>query len=82
MKDKYIPISCSFYDEFEAAAVKHIDCEIIYIDKKKEKKVESKVVDFKTIEKEEFVILENKKMIRLDKVILFNGISPKDKNYC
>jgi len=82
MQNDYIPISCSFYDELESAAVKGIDCEIIFKKDKEEKKAFSKVVDFKTIKKEEFMFLENGEKIRLDNIVLFNGISPQDKNYC
>lgn len=82
MKNDYIPIACAFYDELESAAVKKVDCEIVYLEDNKEKKVTAKIVDFKTKEKQEFMILDNKEKIRLDKIVLFNGNSPKDKNYC
>ncbi|WP_072682619.1 Rho-binding antiterminator [Arcobacter sp. LA11] len=82
MSNDYIPIPCAFYDELEAAAVKKIDCEIVYLDKENKKTINTKVVDFKTSNKEEFVILANNQKIRLDKIVLFNNLSPKDKNYC
>lgn len=82
MKNNYIPISCAFYDEFEAAAVKKVQCEIVYLENNEKKCVHAKVVDFKSINKEEFMILDNNLQIRLDKILLFNGISPKDKDYC
>ena len=82
MKDEYIPISCAFYDEFEAAAVKRIECTILYKDENEEKTVIAKVVDFKTKDKQEFMILDNGLKIRLDKIVLFNNLSPEDKNYC
>ncbi len=82
MEDKYIPISCAYYDEFEAAAVKRIECTIVYKDKNEEKTINAKVIDFKTINKEEFMILDNGLKIRLDKIVLFNDLSPSDKDYC
>ena len=82
MSNDYIPIPCTFYDELEAAAVKKVDCEIIYIDKYIEKTIKAKIIDFKTKNKEEFMILSNNQIIRLDKIVIFNNISPKDKNYC
>lgn len=82
MTNDYLPISCAFYDELESAAVKRLDCEIVYLEDDKEKTVNAKVVDFKSKEKQEFMVLDNKQMIRLDKIVLFNGIAPSDKNYC
>ena len=82
MSNDYNPISCAYYDEFESAAVKRIDCEIVFIENEQEKTIHAKVVDFKTKDKQEFMILDNEDMIRLDKIVLFNGISPNDKNYC
>ena len=82
MEDKYTPISCAFYDEFEAAAVKRIECTIVYKDEKEEKTIKAKVLDFKTKDKQEFMVLDNGLKIRLDKILLFNNLSPEDKNYC
>ncbi len=82
MNKKYTPVPCSFYDELEAAVVKKLNCEIIYLENEEEKIINSKVIDLKNIQKEEFMILENNQQIRLDFILFFNGISPKDKNYC
>lgn len=82
MTNDYTPISCAYYDEFEAAAVKRIDCEIIYLEDEEERTINAKVIDFKTIEKQEFMILDNALKIRLDRIISFNGLKPSDKNYC
>lgn len=82
MSHDYIPISCAFYDELEAAAVKKIESTIIYKEQEQIKTINGLIVDFKTKDKEEFLILENKKQIRLDKIISFNNLKPEDKNYC
>jgi len=82
MSDDYIPISCAFYDELEAAAVKKIPSLIEYTHENNIKSVKGVVVDFKTFIKQEFLILDNKQEIRLDKIISFNGLKPSDKNYC
>ncbi|RXK06663.1 transcriptional antiterminator Rof [Halarcobacter bivalviorum] len=82
MNKKYTPVPCAFYDELEAAVVKKLNCEIIYLENEEEKIINSKVIDLKNIQKEEFMILENNQQIRLDFILFFNGISPKDKNYC
>ena len=82
MSDKYEAISCAFYDELEAAAVKRTLCTIVYEENGEEKSVAGLVVDFKTANKEEFMILDDKTIIRLDKIKDFNGIKPEDKMYC
>lgn len=82
MSHDYTPISCSFYDELEAAAVKKIPSTIIYKDKEDVKTIKGLIADFKTKDKKEFLILENKKQIRLDKIISFNDLKPEDKDYC
>ncbi len=82
MSNDYVPISCAFYDELEAAAVKKIYSTIQYQEDNKIKTIQGYVIDFKTFTKQEFLILDNKMQIRLDKIITFNNLSPKDKNYC
>ena len=80
--DEYQRISCHFYDVLEAAAVKRILCKIVYKEDEKEKEIEQKVVDFKIIDKAEYMILDNSQKIRLDKILLFNNVNPNDNNYC
>jgi Rho-binding antiterminator len=80
MGDIYKTVSCHFYDELEAMAVKKILCKISYFDNENEKYIEDFIMDFKTKNKEEFVILSNKLQIRLDKIIKINDLIPKD--YC
>lgn len=82
MNDTYEPISCAFYDELESAAVKKLQCEIVYLEGDEKRTISTKIVDFKTIEKQEFMVLENKKIIRLDKIIAFNSISKENRQYC
>lgn len=79
MSTDYIPISCSFYDELEAAAVKKISVPIIYLENNQKKKIEAKVVDFRTFLKEEFVILDSGLEIRLDRIVEFNNLSPDNE---
>lgn len=82
MTSDYIPISCAFYDELEACAVKKALCTIVYKEDEEIKTVEALIVDFKTLKKEEFMILDDCTQIRLDKIISFNNIKPKDRMYC
>lgn len=80
MDDKYKTISCHFYDELEALAVKKVLLKITYFENENEKHIEDIIVNFKTKNKEEFLILKNRLIIRLDKIIKINGLIPKD--YC
>jgi len=74
--DEYKRVSCHFYDVLETAAVKKILSKIVYIEDDKEKEIEQKVIDFKIIDKAEYMILDNSQKIRLDKIVLFNNINP------
>jgi len=80
--DKYQSISCHFYDELEAAAVKKVLCTIIYKEGEEKKEIQQKIMDLKIINKAEYMILDNSQKIRLDKVVLFNNLKPNDKKYC
>ena len=80
--DEYKRISCHFYDILEAAAVKRVLSKIIYKEDDEERQIEQRVIDFKIIDKAEYMILESKQKIRLDKIVLFNNINPSDNQYC
>ena len=78
MDDVYKTVSCQFYDELEALAIKKIKSKIFYMDNENEKYIEDIIVDFKTKNKEEFLILNNGTQIRLDKIIKINDMSPSN----
>ena len=78
MGDIYKTVSCQFYDELEALAVKRIKSKIIYMDNENEKSIEDIIVDFRTKNKEEFLILSDGTQIRLDKIIKINEITPSN----
>ena len=78
MGDIYKTVSCQFYDELEALAVKEIKSKILYMDNENEKSVEDIIIDFKTKNKEEFLILRDGTQIRLDKIIKINEITPSN----
>jgi Rho-binding antiterminator len=77
----YSPISCSFYDELEAAATRR---ELVIVDfwgaDNTQQQTQSFIKNLYTKSKEEFVELENNTTIRLDQIIAINGKSPV--NYC
>lgn len=72
MENKYIPISCHFYDELESLAVKRIKSKIVFLEDDLKNEIEDFIVDFKNINKEEFMILSSGKQIRLDKIVKVN----------
>lgn len=78
MEDKYKTVSCHFYDELEALAVKKVLSKIIYLENENEKYIEDIIVDFKTKNKEEFLILKNGIQIRLDKITKINELNPSN----
>ncbi len=78
MGDIYRTVSCQFYDELEALAVKKIKSKILYMDNENEKSVEDIIIDFKTKNKEEFLILSDRTQIRLDKIIAINEVTPSN----
>lgn len=78
MGDIYKTVSCQFYDELEALAVKKIKSKIFYMDNENEKSIEDIIVDFRTKNKEEFLILNDGTQIRLDKIIKINEITPSN----
>ena len=52
MGDIYKTVSCHFYDELEALAVKKVLSKITYSENENEKYIEDIIVDFKTKNKE------------------------------
>ena len=74
MDNKYHAISCHFYDELEVLAVNKIIAKITYFENENEMTIEDLIVDFKTKNKEEFLILKNGTQIRLDKIIKINDL--------
>ena len=80
---KYQPISCHYYDELEALATQKAICHLHYRSADGQANcLESKLIDFQTIDKEEFLIVENNFRIRLDQIICVNDLFPDDAAYC
>jgi Rho-binding antiterminator len=73
MKTNYQPISCDFYDELEALAVKVLDCEVVFLDEnKQEQTIQTKIETFFIKEKAEFMQVSGFPPIRLDKLVRVN----------
>lgn len=78
MANKYQTVSCHLYDELESLAVKKVLSNITYLENENEINVEDLIVDFKTKNKEEFLILKNGIQIRLDKITKINELNPSN----
>lgn len=77
----YKPISCDFYDELEAVALHRSNNEIVYRDAQgQELKTTGIITGLTTVNKEEFLTLDNGLVIRLDQLVSLNGIVLA--NYC
>jgi Rho-binding antiterminator len=76
MQTDYKPIACHFYDELEDLAVKKIKSKIIFTQNENTKEIEDFIIDFKTLNKQEFIILSSGLEIRLDKIISVNDSKP------
>ncbi len=72
---EYRPISCSLHDELEAAATLRKPCEVVYRVDGVERVVTGRVVDLYARAGVEWMLLDNKKEIRLDHLVRFNGKS-------
>lgn len=69
----YIPINCSFYDYLEEAATLKRISVIDYYENGEKVKVESRIVTLFIKDKFEYMKLENRQNIRLDKLVAFDG---------
>ncbi|MBX7141753.1 MAG: hypothetical protein K1X63_11810 [Chitinophagales bacterium] len=72
--EKYIPISCSYYDELEALATLRQECEIVFTDENgKQISIKGIIKTFFIRDKVECMQLESGEEIRLDKLISVDG---------
>ena len=79
--EKYQPISCDFYDELELLAIRKTVAKIIIRSEEDGvEEIQNAIKTLYTKNKEEFLVLENGREIRLDKLVSVNGIELK--NYC
>ena len=81
MERKYVPISCSFYDELEAIAVQKKTSLIQYLNENGEAlEAIGTIKDLFIDNKVEYMLLDNDQRIRLDTLLSVNGKALK--NYC
>lgn len=75
MKTTYQPISCDFYDHIEIFAMRKTTVAIEYRDNTGAvQRLSSRILDTKVANKEEFILLENGREIRMDRLLKINEI--------
>ena len=74
MENKYVPISCSYYDELEILAMRKQACTVEYLaDDQSAIGRHGVIADVFSKEKQEFLKLDNGEVIRLDRLISVDG---------
>lgn len=71
--NNYVQVSNDLFEVFEKAANTKTDCEITYKDKKAQVTVNSKILEIRNVNNSEFMEVDNGAVIRLDKIVEFNG---------
>ena len=75
MQTSYKPIDCDFHDLLLAKATLQELCQIQYLNDSGEMlNTQSQIKDVYTQNKEEFMLLANGEIMRLDKVLSINGL--------
>lgn len=71
----YQPINCDYYDRLEAWATMHTICLLVFQDEAAgEQQVSARIEDLYTLNKVEYLRLDNGLLIRLDQLLSVNGI--------
>ncbi len=75
MQQTYTPISCSYYDLLESLAVRRIRSEIVYVCPEGDTALTTfaTIIDVYARGDEEFIKLDTKEAIRLDRIVSING---------
>ena len=75
----YTPISLDFFDQLNVAMQRKIPSTVVFLDNGEKKTIKGLVHTMEVIDGIEYMILNTKEKIRLDKVILFNGRRHKEE---
>lgn len=70
----YTPIDCNLYDQLELWSMRKQSCSIIYLKENIQTTTVAKIITLQTIDKEEFLVLEDDSKIRLDRIVKINDI--------
>ena len=73
MNDKYKPINCDFHEVLLEHATLKRKVAIVYFKNNKEESIIAVITDVYTKKGEEFLLLDNNEIIRLDFLISVNG---------
>jgi Rho-binding antiterminator len=74
MRDKYIPVSCDFHDELTTLATLSEPVKIfVFNEEGTLDSITGIIEDVYTRNGEEFLLVNNNKPVRLDKIITLNG---------
>lgn len=73
MSDSYQPIACGIYDELEVLAMRRLPCKIEFLgDENEAVTVSSRIVDVFARSGEEFIRIEDGRLVRLDRLMRVN----------
>jgi len=72
--NEYFPVNCGFVDIIEIAATRKQVGIIEYEENGKRLRIEDQVLSWETLKKEEFLITQSGKRIRLDRIVRLFGI--------
>ena len=75
----YTPISLEFFDQLNVAMQRKIPSTVVYLDNGEKKTLKGLVQTMEVIDGFEFMVLNTKEKIRLDKVVFFNGRRHKEE---
>ena len=75
----YTPISLDFFDQLNVAMQRKIPSTVVYLDNGEKKTLKGLVHTMEVIDGFEFMVLNTKEKIRLDKVVFFNGRRHKEE---
>ena len=75
----YTPISLDFFDQLNVAMQRKIPSTVVFLDNGEKKTLKGLVHTMEVIDGIEYMILNAKEKIRLDKVVLFNGRRHKEE---
>ena len=75
MKMSYQPIDCHYYDRLEAWATRRTPCLLVFLDEEGgQQEVSGLIADLYTVNKAEYLRMDNGLTLRLDRLLSVNGI--------
>lgn len=75
----YQPIDCNYYDRLEAWATMRTICQIVFTDEQgQQQEVSARIEDVYTLNKVEYMRMDNGLVIRLDTLVSVNNVPLPD----